>query len=114
VRLRQSAVAAFAFLLHIGTVSMQASLAQQSLVQEPMAGTLDFCPRPVKPSCVEDDYTYTLPAARKACDEEVARYVQATFNFRNCIAVQMENVIRDTNRVGERFRCKSEGKRNCG
>jgi hypothetical protein len=108
VSLRISAVAALAF-LHINAV-----LAQQSLAQEPMAGTLDFCPRPVKPACVEDDATYTLPAARKACDEEVTRYVTATFTFRNCMAVQLENVIRDTNRLSERFKCRSEGKRDCG
>jgi hypothetical protein len=110
--LRQSAVAAVAFLLHIGVVSV--SLAQQSLAQEPMAGTLDFCSRPVKPSCVEEDSTYTKPAARKACDGDVTRYIAATFNFRNCMAVQMENVIRDTNRLSERFKCKSEGKGDCG
>jgi hypothetical protein len=78
-----------------------------------MAGTLDFCPRPVKPSCVDEDATYTQPAARKACDEDVKRYISATFNFRNCMAVQMENVIRDTNRLSERFRCRSEGKGEC-
>jgi len=78
-----------------------------------MAGTLDFCPRPVKPTCVEDDATYAQPASRKACDDDVKRYIAATFNFRSCIAVQMENVIRDTNRLSQKFKCRSEGNRSC-
>jgi hypothetical protein len=108
VRLHIIVVAALAFLQIFAFLQINAAAAQ-----EPMAGTLDFCPRPVKPACVEDDATYTLPAARKACDDEVTRYVTATFNFRNCMAVQLENVIRDTNRLSERFKCKSEGKPDC-
>ena len=98
----------------LGLVPLLAFSVGGAGAQESLAGTLDFCPRPVKPACVEDDSTYTLPAARKACDEEVARFVQATFNFRNCMSVQLENVIRETNRLGERFRCRSEGRRDCG
>ncbi|HEV2574433.1 MAG TPA: hypothetical protein VGU72_22060 [Beijerinckiaceae bacterium] len=77
-------------------------------------GTFDFCPRPVRPVCVDDNDTYTKLASRKACDEEMARFVKATFDYRSCLTIQMENVIRDTNRLAEKFRCKADGKRNCG
>ena len=77
-------------------------------------GTFAFCPRPVRPVCVDDNDTYTKPASRKACDEEMARFVKATFDYRSCLTIQMENVIRDTNRLAEKFRCKADGKRNCG
>ncbi|MDH7798140.1 MULTISPECIES: hypothetical protein [unclassified Beijerinckia] len=77
-------------------------------------GTFDFCPRPVRPVCVDDNDTYTKPASRKACDEEMARFVKATFDYRTCLTIQMENVIRETNKLAEKFRCKADGKRTCG
>lgn len=109
--------AAFAAALIVSPLCwMPAAWAQAPWLRKPQElppGTFDFCPRPVRPICVDDSDTYTKPASRKACDEEMARFVKATFDYRSCLTIQMENVIRDTNRLAEKFRCKAEGKRNC-
>lgn len=71
---------------------------------------LDFCARPVPPECAETLTDRSPRSDIETCQKDVDRYVKMTFTFRRCLARQLENEIRRTNAILDRFRCISAGK----
>lgn len=76
-------------------------------------GRLDFCARPVAPACVDTAETYGTAALREACSAEVKRFLEMTFAYRKCLNSQLENEIRDTNAINDRFKCRLKNGKTC-
>lgn len=90
--------------------SLLLTIAPNAMAQK---GRLDFCARPVAPACVDNSETYGAPLLRERCNVEVKRFLDMTFAYRKCLNSQLENEIRDTNAINDRFKCKLKGGKKC-
>lgn len=77
------------------------------------SGRFDHCPRPVAPACVNDLATYKSEADKDRCAREVKRFLDMTFTYRKCMNGQLENEIRETNRINDKFKCHMKGAKAC-
>lgn len=68
-------------------------------------GQLDFCARPVPPKCVQEIEPDWPETRKKRCKAQLDRYVKSTFSYRRCLNLQLENEVRKTNEILDRFRC---------
>lgn len=79
----------------------------------PQSGRFDHCPRPVAPACVNNLATYKTEAGKDRCAREIKRFLDMTFAYRKCMNGQLENEIRETNRVNDMFKCLMKGAKAC-
>ena len=77
------------------------------------SGRFDHCPRPVAPACVNDMATYETVAGKDRCANEVKRFLDMTFAYRKCMNGQLENEIRETNRINDKFKCQLKAGKAC-
>ena len=74
---------------------------------------LSFCAPPIKPSCVEEADTYKSASRKTECQKNVERFVPTVFAYRQCLNLEMERAVRQTNETLQRFRCRARGERKC-
>ena len=91
-----------------------AAAAVPARAQEPfVAPGLRYCAPPIRPNCVDETETYKAAGKRDACQKDVERFVQSVFAYRQCLNIEMERAVRQTNETLQRFRCRAKGDRKC-
>jgi hypothetical protein len=70
----------------------------------------DYCPPPHPPGCMEATAETKSPTE---CDEDVQIYIQTVFAYRECLALETERSVRESNNVIDRWKCKKTGSKRC-
>ncbi|QGM47970.1 hypothetical protein H2LOC_006405 [Methylocystis heyeri] len=70
----------------------------------------DYCPPPHPPGCMETTGGTKSPTE---CEEDVQIYIQTVFAYRECLALETERAVRESNDVIDRWKCKKTGSKRC-
>ena len=73
----------------------------------------NFCARPIPPECAADSKTFQSSEAESSCEKQMQRFVASAFAYRDCMYANIEDVIRQTNQIADRFKCEREKAVNC-
>jgi hypothetical protein len=70
----------------------------------------DYCPPPHPPGCIEES---TAGSVSEECEENVQIYIQTVFAYRECLALETERAVRESNEAIDLWKCKKSGGRRC-
>jgi hypothetical protein len=61
-----------------------------------------FCVAPYSPRCVEE----TKSGPNEACEGEIKAYVKLVFRYRDCLTIETERAVRESNDVIDAWKCR--------
>jgi hypothetical protein len=88
------------------------TFAQAAGQPEPAPG-FGFCWAPPPPACADKEEVYRDEAQTKACQAEVARFVNYAFVYRACLQREIQRAVLETNTTIGRFKCGMDAKHLC-
>jgi hypothetical protein len=81
---------------------------QQKNVRTP---GFDYCPPPHPPGCIVQ--TSAKGKASADCEEDLQIYIQTVFAYRECLALETERAVRESNDVIDHWKCKKNASKRC-
>lgn len=88
-----------AVLLGLITFTLHSATAEEA---RPSPGFY-FCATPNTPRCVENS---EKAKPRGGCEEEVQNYIKFVFRYRECLALEMERAVRESNDLIDDWKCR--------
>jgi len=72
-----------------------------------------LCVPPTPPACVNADEPFRSDAGVKACQEDVARFVNNVFAYRACLQREIARSVLETNKMLDLAKCGWASKHRC-
>ena len=93
-------VGIFAFATGVAALALRSAAAEDA---RPSPGFF-FCAAPYVPRCIEKT---AKPKASNVCEREMQVYIQSVFRYRECLAIEMERAVRESNEVIDAWKCRN-------